>query len=416
MLARLAKLRRAAAARPGARPGWAGGWSRINVGDRAAGGRRHLAATPAACCAQLADEQGKARVQLGGADRARGPAAHRRGRADATARALADRPHAAAPAAPRASTEALPPFLRRSCETGNVDACAVLSTADRGRAVAGAAARLAADRHRQRRAGRALPGAAGHRARRRCSARIAARDATRRSAASIVVRLLDDKLAQRSERAAPALQITLIDYRTFTDARRSTPSRRCTARGLADGHSAVQRIEPLDLYAASFPVFASTRRGHRADRGAPARRRDRHVRRRLIQQAADHRAGAGGARGARRRAAGRARRRRRCAALTEAAVRLGAGRLLRPRFRSAAPPRSARWRAPWRTCAAIWSSSPARCAGARPRRRRVLGRHRRGRVRRRSRPQHPLSESRRPRRLLGVRAAGERSAASAAMC
>ena len=35
----------------------------------------------------------------------------------------------------------------------------------------------------------------------------------------------------------------------------------------------------------------------------------------------------------------------------------------------AARPKSARWRAPWKTCAATSSSSPVRCAGARPKRR-----------------------------------------------
>ena len=45
---------------------------------RAAGRRRHHLVGQRACCTTLADEQGKARVQLAATTRARGPAAHRR--------------------------------------------------------------------------------------------------------------------------------------------------------------------------------------------------------------------------------------------------------------------------------------------------------------------------------------------------
>ena len=53
------------------------------------------------------------------------------------------------------------------------------------------------------------------------------------------------------------LPIRLINYRSFAAA----PVDAFTAlhsSGLADGHSAVQRITALDLYASSVPVFAST--------------------------------------------------------------------------------------------------------------------------------------------------------------
>jgi PAS domain-containing protein len=42
--------------------------------------------------------------------------------------------------------------------------------------------------------------------------------------------------------------------------------------------------------------------------------------------------------------------------LTEAAMRLGTRVTSPTSIPMGAPPRSARWRAPWRTCAAIWSN------------------------------------------------------------
>src|SRR6202035_1822344 len=73
----------------------------------------------------LADEQGKARVQLAGTT-ARGDLPRRGEDAVATARALGGRPTRLRPTA-EGQSDALPPFLRRSCEAAGVDACAVLS-------------------------------------------------------------------------------------------------------------------------------------------------------------------------------------------------------------------------------------------------------------------------------------------------
>src|SRR5580700_4668474 len=72
-----------------------------------------------------ADEQGKARVQLAAAT-AREHLRRMAEDAHAAARALADRPTLQRLLA-EGKSEALAPFLRRSCEAGGSDACAVLS-------------------------------------------------------------------------------------------------------------------------------------------------------------------------------------------------------------------------------------------------------------------------------------------------
>src|ERR1700733_15488382 len=73
----------------------------------------------------LADQQGKARVQLA-ATTAREDLRRIGEDAHATARALADRPTLQRLLA-EGQSEALPPFLRHWCEAGGGDACAVLS-------------------------------------------------------------------------------------------------------------------------------------------------------------------------------------------------------------------------------------------------------------------------------------------------
>ena len=72
-----------------------------------------------------------------------------------------------------------------------------------------------------------------------------------------VARLLDDRMAQiLSERVGTPIR--LINYRTFVEDKRVDDFTRLHSAGLSDGRSAVVRIDDLDLYAASFPVFAST--------------------------------------------------------------------------------------------------------------------------------------------------------------
>jgi signal transduction histidine kinase len=72
-----------------------------------------------------------------------------------------------------------------------------------------------------------------------------------------VARLLDDRMAATlTERVG--VPIRLINYRTFVEDKRVDEFTRLHSAGLSDGRSAVLRMEDLDLYAASFPVFAST--------------------------------------------------------------------------------------------------------------------------------------------------------------
>ena len=72
----------------------------------------------------------------------------------------------------------------------------------------------------------------------------------------LVVRLLDERLAEKlSERVD--LPVRLVSYRSFAGAPVDDFTALHTA-GLSDGRSALARIESLDLFAASFPVFASS--------------------------------------------------------------------------------------------------------------------------------------------------------------
>jgi signal transduction histidine kinase len=72
-----------------------------------------------------------------------------------------------------------------------------------------------------------------------------------------VARLMDERLAARlTERVG--VPIRLINYRTFVEDKKVDEFTRLHSAGLSDGRSAVARIDNLDLYAASFPVFAST--------------------------------------------------------------------------------------------------------------------------------------------------------------
>ncbi len=199
---------------------------------------------------QLADEQGKARVQLA-ATTAREDLRRVAEEAHATARALADRPTLQRLLA-EGQHEALPPFLRHWCDVGNVDACAVLSgksvvavsgppldwqqvvtaSAEQG----GTFMTLSATEH--------VP---------LLGARAALSDG---GLTVYVVRLLDARLA-RTLSEQVGVQINLIDYRAYTGGAVNAFTPLYSA-ALADGHSAVLRIDSQELYAASTPVFASS--------------------------------------------------------------------------------------------------------------------------------------------------------------
>jgi signal transduction histidine kinase len=199
----------------------------------------------------LADEEGKARVQLAGA------MAHedlRRLGEDAVtaAHVLAERP-----TLQRLVTEgdpaALELFLRRFCQTEVINACAVFqgstllaqagetlpwneivtASAEQGESFLAAPSGTAS----------AVVGAG-------------ASFGEGKGARVYIVRDLDVQLARTLSQHV-GLPIRLINYRSFATA----PVDAFTAlhsSGLADGHSAVQRIPALDVYASSVPVFAST--------------------------------------------------------------------------------------------------------------------------------------------------------------
>lgn len=198
-----------------------------------------------------ADEQGKARVQLASA-MAREDL-RRRGEDEVTAlRALADRPTLQRLLS-EGRTDAIPPLLRRSCDTANVDACAVVSgtqiVAESGPTLDWES--IITSSSEQGTTFLALP--------------TNVRTPVMGSYASLgdtegtrvyAVLLLNDKLAKAlSDRVG--VQIKLVDYRSFTNdpVNAYTP---LYSAALADGRSAVQRITSSGQYAASVPVFAST--------------------------------------------------------------------------------------------------------------------------------------------------------------
>jgi signal transduction histidine kinase len=200
----------------------------------------------------LANQEGKARVQLAGA-MAREDLRRMGEDALTSARVLADRP-----TLQRLLTEnrpeALVPFLRRFCETETIDGCAVF---DGTTLVAQAGpptipwSDVVAANAEQGQSFLAVPAQAP------APLLGAVASLTDRPTARVfIVRLLDAKVAQALSHQV-GLEVRLVNYRTFTTAPVDALTSLHTA-GLADGRSAVQRIDALDLYAASFPVFAAT--------------------------------------------------------------------------------------------------------------------------------------------------------------
>jgi signal transduction histidine kinase len=199
----------------------------------------------------LADEQGKARAQLAGA-MAREDL-RRMGEDTLTAaRALTERPTLQRLVA-EGRSDAIPPLLRRSCEAAGIDACAlfagtqliaqsgppldwdgiVTASAEQG------ATFLALPTNIR------IPVFGAY-------AGLGDREGTR----VFVVRLLNGRMARTLSQQV-GLEIRLVDYRSFTNdpVNAFTP---LYSASLADGRSAVQRIESQHVYASSVPVFAST--------------------------------------------------------------------------------------------------------------------------------------------------------------
>ena len=199
----------------------------------------------------LANQQGNSRVLLGGAMaredlRRFGEDALSQAKSvaqqGALQRMLADR-----------QASGVGPYLRRSCNSEVFVACAAFES---GRLVAQAGVQLdwndiATSGAEQGERFLAMP-ATGRYAMLAASAQIGG--ATQRRL--YVVRLFDEKLAKTlTDRVG--LEIRLISYRSFTENTRVDEFTKLHTAGLSDGRSAVARIEDLDLYAASFPVFAS---------------------------------------------------------------------------------------------------------------------------------------------------------------
>ena len=205
---------------------------------------------------QVADSQGTARVQLGGA-MARETLRRMQEDTLSSARSIGDDPalqkalqEAVRTEAPR--TQQLNTVLHRLCPTETADACAVF---DGARTLSSAGVpvpwnEILLSIGRQGRIFLAAPVGSA-------TAVFGATVPVSGSSGSsvMVVRHLDAQLATNLSQAA-GLSIRLIDYRSFAAAPVDQLTSVHTA-GLADGHYAVANIQPLDLFVASFPLFTN---------------------------------------------------------------------------------------------------------------------------------------------------------------
>jgi signal transduction histidine kinase len=202
----------------------------------------------------LADAQGKARAQLAGAI-AREDLRRLGEDALTTARSLADRPilQRLLSSGQTASNPALGQFLRRFCETGGMDACAVFQN-ERLLAQGGAELpwqELKAASEEQGESFLLTPATVAY----PLLGAVTSID-KRNEFRVYIARLINEDLARTlSERVG--LEVQLIHYRNYI-AQPVTAFTAVHAAALADGRSAVQRIAAQDLYASSFPVFAAT--------------------------------------------------------------------------------------------------------------------------------------------------------------
>jgi len=204
----------------------------------------------------LADSQQKIHVQLSGAN-AREEIT-RMGEDTLTyARVLAERPPLRRLLA-EPGREGLKQFLRRFCETSELDACAVF---DGAQVVASSGAELPWTR---------LYDVAAEQGERFMAVppgtqisvvgAVAKLPAQYASFSVVVVHLLDDALAVRLSEHSGGLPVSLINYRAF-NAMEVNDFTSLHSQALADGRFAVQRIDKLGLYASSFPIFSSSGEG-----------------------------------------------------------------------------------------------------------------------------------------------------------
>jgi signal transduction histidine kinase len=203
----------------------------------------------------LADGQQKIRVQLAGAN----------SRAEITrtaedtltyARVLAERPPMRRLIS-ESGREGLKPFLRRFCETSELDACAVF---DGAQVVAASGVELPWPQLytvavEQGERFMAVPPGTEY----SVVGAVAKLPAQYSSFSVVVVRLLGNELANvLSEHTG--LPVRIVNYRAFN----ATPVNEFTSlhsQALADGRFAVQRIDSLGLYASSYPIFSSSGEG-----------------------------------------------------------------------------------------------------------------------------------------------------------
>ena len=204
----------------------------------------------------LADSQQKIHVQLSGAN-AREEIT-RMGEDTLTyARVLAERPPLRRLLA-EPGREGLAQFLRRFCETSELDACAVF---DGAQVVASSGAELPWTRlfdvaaEQGERFMAVPPGTQLS-----VVGAVAKLPAQYASFSVVVVHLLDDALAARLSEHSGGLPVSLINYRAF-NAREVNDFTSLHSQALADGRFAVQRIDKLGLYASSFPIFSSSGEG-----------------------------------------------------------------------------------------------------------------------------------------------------------
>lgn len=200
----------------------------------------------------LADSQGQSRVQLAGA-MAREDLRRLSEDTLTQAKSGADRQTLQRLLADR-ETQGIGPYLRRSCNSETITSCAVF---DNNVLVASAGVELPWPQ---------IATNAAEQGERFLAAPEGVKYAVMGASTAIpgngerrlyVARLFDEKLAQGlSERVG--LEVRLLNYRAFVADPKVDRFTQLHSAGLSDGRSAVARISDPDVYAASFPVFAST--------------------------------------------------------------------------------------------------------------------------------------------------------------
>jgi signal transduction histidine kinase len=203
----------------------------------------------------LADSQQKIRVQLAGAN-ARQEITRLAEDTLTYARVLAERPPLGRLVA-EPGREGLVPFLRRFCETSELDACAVF---DGAQVVASSGQALPWPQiftFSQEQGERFMAVPAGTQF--SVIGSVSKLPGQYSSFSVMVVHLLDDRLAATLS-AHSGLPVRFINYRAFN----ALPDDEFTSlhsQAMTDGRFAVQRINSLGLYASSFPVFSSSGEG-----------------------------------------------------------------------------------------------------------------------------------------------------------